>query len=528
MSKNKSKTNKQKKRGVHTPLSKHQRNGSTLLATLSKTNITLMDWSKDLLPEHLWIAALADVLPIESIHHQFHEFMDIIDSFIPEGSHALGLLSDFALIPQDKRDEFWSKHSEKIRQLFHIYVGRILAFYPENPASWLVSKELIEREGALDPEVELNRLRNLVVKLLPGKDQYVGHLRTLPFARAIKHRLPKIPDSDVLKLLSKYPVNCTDEEKYHVQQYARMFVNVMYINQEHYKSNLWSKYFWRHNFGLVICKPRTFYIMGDKPLTEKDLPSLIEVLESNSKVAREYMANLWKQVTCDLYDTERDEILFGLFSRLIRLYCLIVEEPSLWNRDTGGIMLRCITECAITFSYLVISGSSDDFRKFRQYGDGQEKLLMLHLQDSYEGDTTLEGRNIEAISEELGGFGVEATNIELGHWNKKDTRKLAKEAGMERFYRLVYSPTSSDVHGTWLSLKLSSLIRCAEPLHRFHRLPSYTEPPAYINTIHITQEICLYCIRLAIENLGYPELSTPFRDIPIAFETKKEDDNEKL
>ena len=35
--------------------------------------------------------------------------------------------------------------------------------------------------------------------------------------------------------------------------------------------------------------------------------------------------------------------------------------------------------------------------------------------------------------------------IELGSWAKKGARKLAADVGMERFYRLVSSPTSGDV-----------------------------------------------------------------------------------
>ena len=130
------------------------------------------------------------------------------------------------------------------------------------------------------------------------------------------------------------------------------------------------------------------------------------------------------------------------------------------------------------------------------------------------------------IARFTGGFNVEMINIELGHWTNKDTRKLASDAGMERFYRLVFSPASSDVHGTWLSLKQSSLDLCAEPLHRYHRLPSYTEPPAYIYILHVAQQICQHCITLAVENLGYPQMTPPFQDIPLIVESDSEQGDE--
>jgi hypothetical protein len=36
---------------------------------------------------------------------------------------------------------------------------------------------------------------------------------------------------------------------------------------------------------------------------------------------------------------------------------------------------------------------------------------------------------------------------------------------------LVYSPTSAELHGEWVSLKEHNLTLCVNPLHRYHRLP---------------------------------------------------------
>jgi hypothetical protein len=71
-------------------------------------------------------------------------------------------------------------------------------------------------------------------------------------------------------------------------------------------------------------------------------------------------------------------------------------------------------------------------------------------------------------------------NIELNNWTKKSARDLAMQAGFEKYYRIVYDPSSADLHGTWMSLRESNLMLCGEPLHRFHRLPGTYEPPAYV------------------------------------------------
>jgi hypothetical protein len=129
---------------------------------------------------------------------------------------------------------------------------------------------------------------------------------------------------------------------------------------------------------------------------------------------------------------------------------------------------------------------------------------MLHLQDSVRGGTSIEGRTADDISNELGGFAAEVIQIDLGHWSKQDARKLAQAAGLENYYRLVFSPTSSDVHGTWASLKDSNLVFCEEPLHRFHRLPTYTEPPLYVDAMQAVQSLLVRVYDTAVSALSYP------------------------
>ena len=69
----------------------------------------------------------------------------------------------------------------------------------------------------------------------------------------------------------------------------------------------------------------------------------------------------------------------------------------------------------------------------------------------------------EFLSVELGSI-FEGTNI----------RQMAIDIEMKDLYDLVYSPSSSELHGEWTTLKDYNLVICANPLHRFHRLPNLT------------------------------------------------------
>jgi hypothetical protein len=488
--------------------------GSALVSPLGGlNNINLLDFERDLLPEHLWIASLAEHFGVRRAHKPFERFLDAIDEcWTDKERPCLGLISDFGRLPHQLRSQFIENHRVEIYELFHEPIGRVLAFYPECPAHWLVDKEALEEEGSLDPEIELQHLRKLVQALLPAKDWYAGHLRMLPLGRLLKHgKIFFAQGIETVDLLPKYPTELSEEEQFRVQQFVRTLLTSTYPQIKPHASADWPKYFWRHNYDLVLCRPAVLPLKGARAIRPQEEETLARALDESAAIAREYLEQLTVKLRLDLYDPTRDEVFFGLFARLSRLFILSASDANLWARDMGGIMLRCLADTAITFSYLAVAATEEDFRRFREYGEGQEKLLMLHLQDNYPDTQSLEGRSSDAIASELGGFIPEVLNIELGHWTKKDTRRLAIDAGLERLYRLVYTPTSSDLHGTWFSLKHSNLCRCVEVLHRFHRLPTYTEPPVFVNTVAAAQDLYMHCVDVGVQKLGYP---SPQRELP--------------
>jgi hypothetical protein len=112
-------------------------------------HMEVIAWDRDLLPEFLWIASLALARNRRDWPELYNRFMDAIDLFCPEDSLALGLITDFAMVPEGRRAEFKSTHMGLIHQAFHEPLGRILAFYPDSPAHWLIQQERLEDGGSL-------------------------------------------------------------------------------------------------------------------------------------------------------------------------------------------------------------------------------------------------------------------------------------------------------------------------------------------------------------------------------------------
>ena len=498
------------RRPHHTPLSKHQKVGTKLVSPMGALNFTSVEWSRDLLPEHLWIGAVAVAFGLDRFHNQYGALVDALDGYVAGDEINLGLLSDFGRVPEERRVDFLTKHRDLVRLTVVDVIGGWLRLYPDSPAAWVLSGGAPCEKNGSNPMAELAVLRRLIVRLLPGKDAFAGRVRAVPLERTFRHDKLKIPRGlPVAELFNKYPAYCSEDERQQVESFARTTLNLMIGMREDLRGLGWPKYFWRHNYDLAVCSPAGLEVDGGDDIGDDFAKTIIEALDKNGSQARSYLAHLSTKLRIDLYDPLADEILFGLLGRVTRLYCLLLETPQLWARDTSGIVLRCLAETAISFAYLVKHGSKDEFEKFREHGEGQEKLLMLHLQDNHPSSKTLDGLTSEQIAEQLGDFPTELLNIELGHWSKKDTRRLAQEAGVDDLYRLVFTPASGDVHGTWVSLKRSNLVSCAEVLHRFHRLPSFVEPPFFVQVVEVARELYERCVLVASGARSYPPNAAP-------------------
>jgi hypothetical protein len=481
----------------HTPLSRHKKSGTKLLGPMSSMRVQPVDWARDLLPEHLWIAALAVDYGLDSFHTPFNRLLDAIDEEWQDTDPCLGFISDLGRVPESNRPKFLEKHHMLVDEVFVRRIGRPLSLFPDCPAAWLIDRSVLGKP--VDPNEELGFLVN-------GRDEFAGRVRSVTLNRLFKHNRLKIAsDISVVPLLEKYPPECTGEERQQVEAFARSTVNMLVSQRQTFVARDWPKYFWRHNYDLVVCRPLNAGVRSRAAEAPRDaVERITKLMERNEERVQRYLENLGTRARIDLYDPLADEILFGLFARISRIFSLLMTEPALWAKDMSGIALRCLAETAITFSYLASCGTPDEFQAFKRYGEGQEKLLMLHLQDNHPSSRSPDGLSAEDLSERLGGFGAELIDIELGHWTKKDTRSLAKKAGVDSIYRLVFSPTSSDIHGTWLSLQATNLVYCGEALHRYHRLPTRITPMFYPAIVDTARSVYCKAIEVGVSTRGYP------------------------
>ena len=215
-----------------------------------------------------------------------------------------------------------------------------------------------------------------------------------PVARIASHgklHFMRTPEQErLIDLLVGYPTELTEDEQYQVEATSRsMFGALSELIMGEGMPN-WVPYFWRKNYDLSLCEHlsdtrKVFVVEGE---VKQVLTAIKAAAEEITSVFRKAI----QQAKLNLYDTDRDEVLFGLLSRQNRLFKMLVTNPSLWTADLGTMLHRVMVDALITFKWLIKKNDPSLFHQFKQYSLGKQKLLHLHVQD-----LTSEGRRVGAI-----------------------------------------------------------------------------------------------------------------------------------
>ena len=172
-------------------------------------------------------------------------------------------------------------------------------------------------------------------------------------------------------------------------------------------------------------------------------------------------------------DAQHDTV-FGMGFYCLRLLQELLPIGSC-NSISARTILRTIAECYITLAYLVKKNDVELWQSYRIYGAGQAKLAFLKLDESTDEPSYVNVQTLEQLANE--DMWQEYLNIDLGHWDNTDLRKMSIEAGVKDVYDQFYGWTSTFAHGHWGAIRDTVFDTCGNPLHRFHRIPLQSVRP---------------------------------------------------
>lgn len=243
-------------------------------------------------------------------------------------------------------------------------------------------------------------------------------------------------------------------------------------------SSEWSRNFWQYCFDKTGCIPEEAVSEKikdrQKKLSDEMEDTRKHYFKETIEVRNKLIDHFFSTSKVSAIDS-RHEGAFG-----IALYGLTLFIEIIFYRAplsiTGRVALRSLVEACITFKYLLQKEKEESriWDDYRSYGTGQLKLLYLKLKELGQEISSIEIDDLDYLANE--DKWVEFVPINLGHWASVNLRKMSEEVGLKDLYDKYYNYTSGYMHSNWGAVRESVYQKCVNPLHRFHRLPTYDLP----------------------------------------------------
>lgn len=469
----------------NSPLSAHKQEGKTLRSPFNSIpNLQLHSWLRDGFPDYLW-PCFHFSCDLDRGTRIVVATLDRVNACLDRelGNKASdrtvldGSLTSWEEVPECAR----AAVIDDLRQAGSYETAvpedfaHMLGMYPSAPGAWLIGGW---RQAGLsiDPDAAERALNETIRNAFHGRNPVATRAKAMAFrGLLVADKLRFAAEFDVLEMLPRYPHELDADEIAHVESFIRASFGTSRLrgDGETDPADEWAAGFWRANWQIYPCR------LADDEHTEPSDEEIRAALGEFSDAVNRMWADFEDvaiKADPDLFNPDRYEVLTGIAARSLRILTAGVRSPTSWTTEHSAPLVRSMAEAVITISWLAHRDDEAMYTRFKDFGRGRLKLLKLHLEqyaDSFDEvpeDIGEQLARLDALVNE--DLSEEFQDIDLsGSFSGLDLRKMAYEVALEREYRLVLAPSSSDFHGEWGHMARYALTWCANPAHRFHRVP---------------------------------------------------------
>ena len=451
----KRKSRKKNSRKKYSTIPQHKLQGKTLIPPIYQIgNQENASWRNDRLPEMLWAILLVTHLPRENALNVFRQVAKYIEQ-LPE------------------EDKFHDVTHTGLSQLSPEHLDAVLSIIvtqqeqQEVLTPLLLFDELPSRE-TWAKVLNIDRVSDDWIPLMIAVSDTLWHqtqestdcrwLKVLcrMVAGKIKIAFEKPEESKQwVEEILRYPYHGNLNKVSSSIRSAEIGTSASSLNRSRWAAKFWSE---------CLAKTSCFPFNSTPTETNISAGTTVKHLGEVYNLMVEYT---YKTQTTSSVDARHDTV-FGM-----GLYCLGLLKELLrvgsCNSISARTTLRTIAECYITLAYLAKKDDAELWQSYRIYGAGQAKLAFLKLDEFTDEPGYVEVQTLEQLANE--DMWQEFLNIDLGHWDNTDLRKMSTEADLKDVYDRFYGWTSTFAHGHWGAIRNAVFDICGNPLHRFHRIP---------------------------------------------------------
>ena len=426
----------------------HKHQGKKLLSPWDQVpNVKQCSWKDDRLPDMLWAALLVTSLPRGNALSVFRQIAEYINNLPEDKKFGDVTHTGLSKLPSECLNEVLSIILAREKQK---EVLTPLLLLDELPSREAWAKVL----GVDKVEADWEPLMIAVARTLDHQSQESTDCRWLRVICAMIGDKLQIPGRETIEGILGYP---NHGDLTYVRPAIRSIEIVLRENAERLA---WAGKFWDECLAKTPCYSLNYNF------TKTDV-SAGTTVERSGEVYNflvEHTHNTRKTSSVDA----RHDTVFG-----VGFYCLGLLEELLrvgsCHLISARTTLRTIAECYITLAYLAQKDDAELWQSYRVYGAGQAKLAFLKLDELDDEPSYVDVQTLEVLANE--DMWQEFLNIDLGHWDNTNLRKISTETGVKDIYDRFYDWTSTFAHGHWGAVRDTAFDTCGNPLHRLHRIP---------------------------------------------------------
>ena len=444
---------KKKQQKKYSTIKDHKHQGKKLISTLGQIpNLHPSSWMNERLPDMLWAILLIKFLHREHALNVFRRVIKYIDS-LPKGE-KFGDITHTGLskLPSEQLDDVLLLITSGREQKQALACLLLLEELPAREA-WTKTLDVDGNNSDWEP------LMIAVARTLDHQSQESTDCRWLRLMCALIGYELILPPEEINGLIY-YPDHGDLREVRPTIRSLEMICEKEGQDKINVERLEWAGKFWDE------CLVKTQCILSRSNFIEAEI---------SAGTTEERLQEVWDFLikhTCNTQATSgvnaQHDTVFGM-----GLYCLGLLKELLrvgsCNSISARTTLRTIAECYITLAYLAKKDDAELWQSYRVYGAGQAKLAFLKLDESVDEPSYVDVQTLEELANE--DMWQEFLNIDLGHWDNTNLRKMSMEADVKDVYDQFYDWTSTFAHGHWGAIRDTVFETCINPLHRLHRIP---------------------------------------------------------
>ncbi len=449
-----------------TELNRHNRLGKILITPLNHAfveKVSKVSWYPNILPDYLWLAICFLPETRQDTMAALVDALKIVDELNRHKS-PLPRFQFLASIPETTFERLVTPFVKNELIASNLASMKVLPQFPSK-----------KRWDAILPEVDPEGAYQILARAVALATFHQGQSATdiafviyAFFLRADRLRMPPERLKDVAEVMNGYPENPTDPRR-SMFRAMRNGIHGQIYSELSNRHTPWSDRFWKWGKKNTACiEPPTPSSSSDGEIAQLQRRT-IEILQDNDAVLYGYLDEDEGGVQRD----HRREVIAGMYfyASTVCASCISDSPFSAQNHLTTS---RILSDIVLSLNYLLRSDDSEIWEKFKAYGYGRYKLFHLKAEDLSARPSVYDEMRFSDIVDEYA-F-IEFVDINLGSFFKKNMREIALDLDMKEFYDSHYSWTSAFVHAEWGALRALNFKICANPLHRFHYIPTIELP----------------------------------------------------